>query len=75
MIGGGSARLRSGVQDYCVTNDEFDALLTALYVKIDDGLEGERWLGRPPQLTDSELVCLAVAQALLGFESEARWLR
>lgn len=26
-------------------------------------------------LTDSELVCLAVAQALLGFTSEAHWLR
>jgi hypothetical protein len=26
-------------------------------------------------LTDSELVCVAVAQALLGFASEAHWLR
>ncbi|QUW96045.1 hypothetical protein KE639_07315 [Streptomyces sp. V17-9] len=33
-----------------------------------------RWLGLPPRLTDSELVCLAVAQAMLGFASEARWL-
>lgn len=32
-------------------------------------------MGRPPLLTDSELVCLAVAQALLGHRSEARWLR
>ena len=31
--------------------------------------------GLPPSLTDSELVCLAVAQALLGCKSEARWLR
>jgi hypothetical protein len=31
--------------------------------------------GRPPLLSDSELVCLAVAQAMLGFHSEARWLR
>ncbi|WP_331755646.1 IS982 family transposase [Streptomyces sp. NBC_01643] len=54
---------------------DMDTLLTALYVKIDDELEGQRWLGRPPQLTDSELVCLAVAQAMLGFRSEARWLR
>jgi hypothetical protein len=52
-----------------------DTLLTALYVKIDDELAGARCLGRPPQLTDSELVCLAVAQALLGFHCEARWLR
>lgn len=52
-----------------------DTLLTALYVKIDDEVETSRWWGRPPQLTDSELVCLAVAQALLGFRSEARWIR
>lgn len=32
-------------------------------------------MGRPPLLSDSELVCLAVAQALLGHRSEARWLR
>lgn len=57
-----------------MTND-LDALLTALYVKIDDELPGSRWTGRPPILTDSELVCLAVAQALLGFTSEAHWLR
>jgi hypothetical protein len=31
-------------------------------------------MGRPPWFTDSELVCLAVAQAVLGFRSEARWL-
>jgi hypothetical protein len=52
-----------------------DALITRLYVKIDDEIGGTRWLGRPPRLSDSELVCLAVAQALLGFSSEARWLR
>jgi hypothetical protein len=57
-----------------VTQD-LNTLLTALYVKIDDELEGARWLGRPPKLTDTELVCLAVAQVLLGFASEARWLR
>lgn len=57
-----------------MTND-LDALLTALYVKIDDELPGSRWTGRPPILTDSELVCLAVAQSLLGFTSEAHWLR
>jgi Transposase DDE domain len=57
-----------------VTND-LDALLTALYVKIDDELTGPRWTGRPPVLTDSELVCLAVAQSLLGFTSETHWLR
>jgi len=57
-----------------VTTD-LNTLLTALYVKIDDELGGTRWMGRPPLLSDSELVCLAVAQALLGYHSEARWLR
>ncbi|MFF8029622.1 IS982 family transposase [Streptomyces sp. NPDC007896] len=48
---------------------------TALYVKVDDEVGTSRCLGRPPLLSDSELVCLAVAQALLGFASEAHWLR
>jgi hypothetical protein len=54
---------------------ELDTLLTALYVKIDDELGGRRPTGRPPKLSDSELVTLAVAQALLGYHCEARWLR
>ncbi|MEC3992684.1 IS982 family transposase [Actinacidiphila sp. DG2A-62] len=51
------------------------ALATALYVKIDDCLAGSRRSGRPPRLSDAELLTLAVMQALLGFVSEARWLR
>ncbi|MFF7212945.1 IS982 family transposase [Streptomyces sp. NPDC008238] len=54
---------------------DLNTLLTALYVKIDDELGVPRWTGRPPVLTDSELVCVAVAQAMLGFTSEAHWLR
>ncbi|WP_067529737.1 IS982 family transposase [Nocardia uniformis] len=54
---------------------DIEALITALYVKIDDELTGPRWTGRPPVLTDSELVCVAVAQSLLGFTSETHWLR
>jgi Transposase DDE domain len=58
-----------------VTND-LDALITALYVKIDDDWAGlARLPGRPPKLSHSELLCLAVMQALLGFGCEARWLR
>jgi hypothetical protein len=48
-----------------VTND-LDTLLIALYVEIDDESGGGRCMGRPPLLSDSELVCLAVAQALEG---------
>jgi hypothetical protein len=43
--------------------------------KIDDHLGKQSRHGRPPQLTDAELLILAVAQALLGIRSEARWLR
>ena len=32
-------------------------------------------VGIAPRISDAELVTLAVAQALLGFTSEARWLR
>ncbi|MEU1539722.1 IS982 family transposase, partial [Actinacidiphila glaucinigra] len=55
---------------------ELNTLVTALYVKIDDEWAGTvRLPGRPPKLSHSELLCLAAMQALLGFHSEARWLR
>jgi DDE family transposase len=57
-----------------VTTD-LNTLLTGLYVRIDDHLAPCVRAGRPPRLTDSELLTLAVAQVLLGVRSEARWLR
>jgi hypothetical protein len=61
---------------------DLDTLATALYVKIDELLKAAPQLApwRPtvgigPKLSDAELVTLAVMQALLGFTSEARWLR
>jgi hypothetical protein len=61
---------------------DLDTLATALYVRIDDWLkiDPDRVPWRPPagicpQLSDAEAVTLAVLQALLGFVSEARWLR
>jgi hypothetical protein len=61
---------------------DLDTLATALYVTIDDLLQQAPQLapwrppvGIPPKLSDAELVTLAVLQALLGFVSEARWLR
>jgi hypothetical protein len=61
---------------------DLDTLATALYVTIDDLLQQTPQLapwrprvGITPKLTDAELVTLAVMQALLGFCSEARWLR
>jgi hypothetical protein len=52
-----------------------DDLVIALYVTIDELLEPRRGPGHPPKLADSELLCLAVAQVLLGYDSERRWLR
>jgi hypothetical protein len=64
-----------------VTND-VDTLATALYVKTDDLLKQYPDLapwrpqaGLQPRLSDAELVTLAVMQALLGYASEARWVR
>ena len=59
-----------------------DTLATALYVRTDDLLKQypdlAPWrpaIGLQPRLTDAELVTLAVMQALLGYTSEARWVR
>jgi len=64
-----------------VTTD-LDTLATALYVRTDDLLKASPYLGRwrpavgiAVRLSDAELVTLAVMQALLGFTSEARFLR
>ncbi|MGH3247906.1 MAG: IS982 family transposase [Trebonia sp.] len=57
-------------------DNDLDTLVIALYVKIDDDREGVlRLPGRPVTLSHSELICLAVMQSMLGFRSEARWLR
>nr|WP_246094946.1 IS982 family transposase [Streptomyces roseicoloratus] len=42
---------------------------------IDDHVAPCRRIGRPPKLTDAELLCLAVAQVLLGFPSARHWIR
>jgi hypothetical protein len=54
---------------------DLDTLVIALYVSIDELFGPRRGPGRKPKLTDAELVCLAVAQVLLGCSSERRWLR
>ena len=61
---------------------DLDTLATALYARTDDLLKAspERVPWRPaagiaPQISDDELVTLAVLQALLGYVSEARWVR
>lgn len=53
-----------GVQDQTVTK-ELNTLLTALYVLIDDHVVLPRaGRGRRPELTDSELITMAVAQVM-----------
>lgn len=59
---------------------DLDTLLIALYVELTDriipaqGCPRSR-MGRPPAVTDAELVCLAVAQVLLRYDDERHWLR
>jgi len=61
---------------------DLDTLAAALYVRTDDLLKESPhrapWrpvAGISPLISDAELVTLAVMQALLGFTSEAHWLR
>jgi hypothetical protein len=61
---------------------DLDTLATALYVTADDfpadNPQHRPWrpqVGLTPRLSDAELITLVVLQALLGFTSEARWLR
>jgi hypothetical protein len=51
-----------------------DTLLIGLYVLADDFLVPRRGPGRPPRITDAELVCLAVAQMLLDCPGDRRFL-
>lgn len=59
---------------------DLDTLLIALYVELTDQIIPSCGLarsgpGRPPQVSDAELVCLAVAQVLLRYDDERHWLR
>jgi Transposase DDE domain len=59
---------------------DLDTLLTALYVELTDRIIPSLGLarsgpGRPPEVTDAELACLAVAQVLLRHDDERHWLR
>lgn len=51
-----------------------DTLLIGLYVLADDLLQPRKGPGRPPRITDPELVCLAVAQVLLDCPGERKFL-
>ena len=51
-----------------------DALLTALYVRVDDLLPKRVGPGRPPRITDAELIALAVAQMFLEIPNDRKFL-
>jgi hypothetical protein len=57
------------------TEANLDALLIALYCVLDEALPRKRQRGPAPAVTDAELICLSVAQVLLGYSSERHWLR
>jgi Transposase DDE domain len=59
---------------------DLDTLLTALYVELTDRIIPSLGFsrsgpGQRPEVSDAELVCLAVAQVLLRYDGERRWLR
>jgi len=59
---------------------DLDTLLIALYVELTDRIIPSLGFtrsgpGQRPQVTDSELACLAVAQVLLRYDDERHWLR
>ncbi|MGH3404470.1 MAG: transposase [Streptosporangiaceae bacterium] len=59
---------------------DLDTLLTALYVELTDRIIPRRGFarrgpGQRPEVTDTELACIAVAQALLRYDDERHWLR
>jgi hypothetical protein len=59
---------------------DLDTLLIALYFELTDRIIASLGFtrsgpGKPPEVTDAEMVCLAVAQVLLRYDDERRWLR
>jgi hypothetical protein len=57
-----------GGHPWSLVTADLETLLTALYVLIHDRVipSSPRGSDRPMKLSDAELVCLAVAQVLLG---------
>ena len=56
-------------------NPDLDTLLTALCVFVSDRVVERRRIGCPLLLDDGELLCLAIAQALLGFAGKQHLIR
>lgn len=60
---------------------DLNTLLTTLYVHLDDrilpalGFTRANHPGRTPVLNDVKLLCLVVAQQMLGIASDRKWIR
>src|SRR5665811_533872 len=82
MKGAQNRRSLPNVEPEVLVDADLDTLATALYVRTDDLLKDNPhripWrpkVGITPVISDAEMVTLSVMQALLGYTSEARWLR
>src|SRR5665647_527849 len=82
MKGAQNRRSLPNVEPEVLVDADLDTLATALYVRTDDLLKDNPhripWrpkVGIAPMISDAEMVTLSVMQALLGYTSEARWLR
>jgi len=53
---------------------QLDALLTAIYVLVDDFLPERSGPGRPPRISDAELITLAIAQVFMGLPNDRQFL-
>ena len=53
---------------------DLDTLLTAIYVLVDDFLPERSGPGRPPKISDAELITLAVAQVFMGLPNDRQFL-
>jgi Transposase DDE domain len=74
--------LLTQLEQEALVDADLDTLATALYVQVDDLLKASPqhapWrpaIGFTPQITDAEMITLAVMQALLQYRSETRWMR
>lgn len=53
---------------------DLDTLLTATYALVDDFLPKRAGPGRPPKITDAELITLALAQVFMGLPNDRQFL-
>src|SRR3954451_833429 len=60
------SKLPAGCEEAARCTSQLDDLLTATYALADDFLPKRRGPGRPPRITDAELITLAIAQVFMA---------